>query len=80
MLSLLVSLAQSLTLYFSFLFPPYFSKLRYFYLLFESVLKIVIFFFSRKHNVTYIQLLYKVRYFVNNIMCGWNFGSKNIKK
>ena len=48
-----------------------FSKLSYLYLLFESVLNFV-FFFSMKHNSFYIQLLYKVRYFVNNVMYDWN--------
>ena len=41
------------------------SKLSYLYLLVESVLNLV-HFFSRKLITFYIQLLYKVRYFVNN--------------
>ena len=28
--------------------------------------------FPRKLKTFYIQLLYKARYFVNNIMCNWN--------
>ena len=41
------------------------SKISYLYLLFKSILNLVLF-FSRKLNTFYIQLLYKVRYFVNN--------------
>ena len=44
-------------------------------MLFETVLKSsksFFFFFSRKHNAFYIELLYKVRYFVNNVTYGWN--------
>ena len=40
----------------------------YLYLLFESGLNLV-FYFLKKHNVFYIQLLYKMEYFVNNVMC-----------
>ena len=46
-----------------------FSKLSYLYLLFESVLNFVSVFFLKKYNTLYIQLLYKERYFVNNVMC-----------
>ena len=34
-------------------------------------LNLVIFFF-KKANTFYIQLLYKTRFFVNNVMCGYN--------
>ena len=45
----------------------------YLYLLFESVLNFVSFFFlSRKHISFYIQLLFKTWYFVYNVMCGCN--------
>ena len=43
----------------------------YLYLLFESVLNLV-FYFLKKHNIFYIQLLYKTGNFVNNVMCCWN--------
>ena len=49
----------------------------YLYLLFESVLNFVrVFFFfflpSWKHISFYKKLLYKMRYFVYNVMCGCN--------
>ena len=45
----------------------------YLYLLFESVLNFVSFFFSSKKHISfYIQLLYKTRYFVYNVMYGCN--------
>ena len=55
-----------------YLFFSIYIYIYLYYLLFKSVLNFVSFFFPMKYNAFYIQLLYKVRYFVNNVMCNWN--------